>query len=431
MDASQNRQPRSGLTVSWSAEALLAAGIVAGTVIARSRNPRLTLLLAAGALAWRALKPKQRPAPMLSLLDERVVAEPLMPALEATSAAVIVGAAPHRCVVEAVSPVMEMAPVEEKKVEVIAEPAEALDVANALVPTLPDVVEAQGQAPYEAKDGAWILGLEPVPVVEELPEPPPIVQEHRPIIAEGAPLPDMIEITLEPAPSGLQLAATPVSDEAQPLFVNEGPVVLPAQAEHLEEPLVLCSVPVATAEIPADLHPVAAPVLVPEPVVEAKQELLPPEPVVVVSAPAPQFPFGPLALPSRKTVLPPPVYAPAPVAASDPFPFVQPALPTVQKTQEMLVAEKAKEADEAAKIWASYEAQTPSHASERITLRPMPRTMPSSGSGDLTLAPRKNAVFGQPLPLASTDEQPRRMVPHAPVAEANEGDSKSWLNFWK
>ena len=93
--------------------------------------------------------------------------------------------------------------------------------------------------------------------------------------------------------------------------------------------------------------------------------------------------------------------------------------------------------------WASHEVTPPPpEPPEPITLRPMPRIMPNTAGGETTVSPKRNAVFGMPLPHASVaelnemtpalaKELPRRIIPHAPVTTHADDQQKSWLNWWK
>jgi len=394
---------------------VLAAGIVAGAVLSRVRNPRAALLLAAGTLAWRAIKPKQWPAPLLSLPRERMREEPVTviqpeaPVIEVTTSdeptpATVAPVEPV-VVVVAKEPVFEIA----EPVVAAAEPEpEAVTRLNEDAMALPPVlnllaIEEDFKALSEglqspAGDDAWILGLEPMPVVEELPAPiafteavlaAPLVHEHRPMIAEGAPLPDMIEISLEPAPEGLQMAMAPSPLEPRPPVVNEGPI-----AHSAVEPVVA-----------AHAMPEEAPLIAPASIQTGALEL-----------------FGGFLAAASVDHL---VASVPPVTASMPAPAVP---------------EPVKQPRE----WASFEVQPPPPEvkDEPLTLRPMPRTASNVSGGATMVSPKRNVVFGLPLPQASLakaaeeepapePEQPRRIVPHAPASTSAEDPQKSWLTWWK
>ena len=381
MDDSKKSLSTESGTVSWSAEAVLAAGLVAGSLISRMRNPRMALLVAAGALAWRAFKPRQRPAPMLALAQERMPVAPVMP-LETS---------PSGQIIEAT----ESVEMEEPAVATTAQ-----EEAMALPPmmdlhsfeiTREDDVAHDASLPAGTCD-AWILGLEPLPVVEELPAHTGFVpafvsatvQEHKPVIAEGAPLPDMIEISVEPAPASLQISMTPSPVEPRLMVVNEGPVGAPPA------PAVTWAEPVVASAAPVEGH------VAPQMTLEAS--------VLELFA----------SVPSAQTA----------------------GVPAVSDPKADLSAKRAME-------WASLEVTPPPpEPPEPITLRPMPRIMPNTAGGETTVSPKRHAVFGMPLPHASVAEMnevtpapakelPRRIIPHAPVTTHADDQQKSWLNWWK
>lgn len=263
---------------------MLAAGLVAGSVIARMRNPRLAMLVAAGALVWRSMKPRHRPAPVTTLPEGPRDVRPLLDVIDADPEEEVLAAAekdkvvqePHR-VFEEKRGVPEPAPppaVAAQEMEVLTQPVAALEEPWIPAPPAMSAIEedSQAHAAPSIRCDAWILGLEPLPVVEEMPGPfefhsAPLVREHKPSVAEGAPLPDMIEIAVEPAPAGLQMSMAPVPVEAGAHVVNEGPVepALPPAAPALvvEPPLaaLVAEDPAAplVEELPAS---VPAPVLV-------------------------------------------------------------------------------------------------------------------------------------------------------------------------
>ena len=322
------------------------------------------------------------PAPAVPLVVEAVAPAPAPIAVE-----------PELVIQQEVETPMDFAP------EVMARQPE-------MVPEIPD---GDPKSSLSIQGNAWILGLEPVPVVEVLPEEPvyaavptneTVILEHRPQIAEGAPLPDMIEISLEPAAAGLQVTMAPVPEEPRPVLVNEGPV--PAvQTEVAHEPIELPPAVVA-----------AEPAAVPAPV--------PTVPLLVQQATGLEFYSDLVGHPAKtRPLVPNKPVAPLPVAPA-------------AMSAEALAAQAA----EAARVWASFEVQPASNASERITLRPLPRTCAS----DHSLPPRRTAQFGQPLsstmPKESVTggldpEKPRRILPQAPVSGPLPTDQKSWLNFWK
>ena len=404
----------------------------------------------------------------------------------------------------------------------LAAEGESTDEALTVLYVLPETPVASTrdeEAPTAPNCDAWILGLAPMPVVEELPPPTPMaptIQEHRPVIAEGAPLPDMIEITLEPSPEGFQVALANLNQEVQPLFVNEGPVQFesltaqtsepsvtlpslenvvlepvpePPTPERMEVPEYLSPEPMVRAVLPP---PVELPLVTPlhahewnEPTISSP----PPSPAVSQFPPPPVQPSIPVHMPMvatfphvapappahAKTVLPPPVYH-RPVAAGPsvlPNPLQWPApqqsppqstdapvpqwvapvmptegsfvsaptaleLPAVAAPLPAAVRDKLAEAAEAAAKWANSQAlQTPSPATDHITLRPMPRTKPALGNDDV-IVPRRSAVFGQPLPTSAIEsdvcapaDKQRHVVPLAPAAEPPSSEPKNWLNFWK
>lgn len=397
MDASKHRPASEGGTISWSAEAVLAAGIVAGSVITRLRNPKAALLIAAGALVWRAMKPRQWPAPRLAPPRERVPEEPLT--IVQTDPAF--GVQPSAPVIEATTVAEPVSPVVPAFAEAEAVP-EVVTGVNRDTMALPPALDFNLLAIEEdfkalsdslqstAGDDAWILGLEPMPVVEELPAHGAFteavitghqVHEHRPMIAEGAPLPDMIEISVEPALQGLQMAMSPSSLERRPQKVNEGPMMPPTVEPAAVSPEVLEE----------------APLIAPASIETGALEL-----------------FGGFLAAASVDHL---VASAASAPAAD---------------------ETAKRAME----WASFEVQPPEARDEPLTLRPMPRTTSNNHGGEAVINAKRNAVFGMPLPLASVakageeavapaPEQPRRIVPHAPVSTSADDPQKSWLTWWK
>ncbi|MDB6073173.1 MAG: hypothetical protein JWO89_813, partial [Verrucomicrobiaceae bacterium] len=363
-------------------------------------------------------KPRQRPAPMLAAPRVLVPEEPVEPVLQGPVIEAV-AAAEVRPMVEAVlmpDPQLAIAPIVETMespfveqvtmpigeaislplIEPLAElaPAAGLPEDAMALPPVMDLnllaIESDFEALSEGNGGdAWILGLEPLPVVEELPMSAalaasitfdPVVHEHRPVIAEGAPLPDMIEISVEPAPQGLQMAMTPFSAEPRMAMVNEGPIE-PVRGK-----------PVVTADIVAPFIPDEAPLVIHSPVEAGALKLF---------------------------------EGFAPAASVDHLAAIAAA------------AEKLRPISEGA----SFEVSKPQpESSEPITLRPMPRVM-ASPNGESLVSAKRNAVFGMPLPLASVKsvpneevpapEPPRRIIPHAPASTAPDDQQKSWLNWWK
>ncbi len=369
----------------WRTEALLAAGFLAGSLTTRLRNPRLALLLAAGALAWRALSPGPRartaPEPILALPGPSEPEIDLAPVCEA---------------IEPFAPALQL-----ETVPFMPEPL------SMTFPPAPEVAASHFSASGPIEDAlhaehteatgcdAWILGLEPLPVVEDLPEEPttllagpgpatPAVQEHRPVIAEGAPLPDMIEITIEPSAEGLSMIQS--FSQTLPLVVNEGPVETTVPAP---EPVIAQVVPVSVPETDHELTLLT--------------ELLE---ATTLSQPAPPLPVTE------------PEVQPAPVAMT-PF-VISPPEPAAVSQWELPAADEAP-----------------------LTLRPMPRTIKWGSSPEAAFKPRQNPPQLTPETAVAEEKAAentatavlntsRHIVPRAPASAANAGDhQKSWLTWWK
>jgi hypothetical protein len=343
----------------WSAGPLIAAGFVAGCVASRSRIGKASLLVLAGGLVWELLRP--RPAPMMKPEvvepiqpvptpspeiraeepDFNEMLKPLYERLDTLERAIqelAMEPTPMKQVIEPapVSPIMPLkfdlrpmvtneAPViVAKQAEItispitppvetpIPQPTEMAPVKEIIEPAtsdaepepldLPMFLDAEAiTMPFhldQASSAAWLLGLEPIPLVQEEPEwRKPLLAGIQSAfeashaskilsIAEPASIPDAVEIIQTTAEIS-DLEAVIAAQETQPRQQTRGllgklfdPKIAPFPNKPRSQPLVAASIKTIEPEF------VATPALVNEPEPVAMME---PEPELVPSHVSPSW----------------------------------------------------------------------------------------------------------------------------------------------
>ena len=275
----------------WGTEALLAAGFVVGCLVGRTRLAKASLLMLAGGVAWELLRPKHQAhsipddapseAPPMSeappiitdtTAEEPVHHMPLAPLADAftnfepvfAEPASADSVPPSETSAQSPEPMQAQA---EQAPEVIVQPQEP--VVTYVTPDservdMPKFSHSEAvTVPIQldqAASAAWLLGLEPMPLVEDEPA------WRRPLLAgiqsafetvpaSEATIPDEIEIN-QTSVSDLAPATPPTRGLLGKLF--DAPANLPV-IKPKTEPLITSASIVAKAEPQAMNEPTAKP----------------------------------------------------------------------------------------------------------------------------------------------------------------------------